>query len=44
MTPEDQKKLNEVHEILSFFKKIYDSQIAGKEFSVATRSKRQRMP
>ena len=33
MTEEQSKMLEEVHEILTFFKGVYDTQLAGKEFS-----------
>lgn len=34
MNEEQEKKLNEVHEMLSFFKKVYDDQLAGKVFNI----------
>jgi len=35
MNEKQEKKLNEVHEMLSFFKKVYDDQLAGKEISIS---------
>ena len=33
MTEAQEQKLNEVHEMLSFFSKVYDEQFSEKEFS-----------
>jgi hypothetical protein len=33
MTQEQEQMLIEVHEMLTFFKDVYDQELAGKEFS-----------